>query len=106
MRPVYVDGPLKGQRFDTDDTFVRAPDCSGLEARSLAAGTTPPTSPLPVATYQFRKFGFHAGGKAVLVDIGWCSPAEPDAEAIARALFKPEVMERADVSAMAKDLTR
>lgn len=30
--------------------------------------------------------------------VGWCSPDYPDAEQVFRALCKPEVMERAEVT--------
>jgi hypothetical protein len=98
IRPVYVDGPLEGQEFDTDSAFVNAvkyPNDSGF-----------PLADPAMVTYQVREFGFHVGGKAVLVWIGWCSPDEPDAETVARALFKPEVFERAEARDMPKDLTR
>jgi hypothetical protein len=94
MRPVYIDGPLEGREFDTDDAFVRYPDVDG------------PGLSKEMITYQFQQLGFHMDGKkGVLVWIGWCSPGKPDTEAVARALLKPEVFERADVRDMQRDLT-
>ena len=98
IRPVYVDGPLEGQEFDTDTSFVQAIDTVAYEdsrGSSFPDGST--------VTYQFRKFGFHMGGKAVVVWVGWCSPGDPDGETVAKALFKPDVMSRAEVRDMPKD---
>jgi hypothetical protein len=95
MRPVYIDGPLEGREFDTNDAFVRYPDVDS------------PLLSKEMVTYQFQQFGFHKDGKkGVLVWIGWCSPGKPETEVVAKALLKPEVFDRADIRAMPEDLTR
>lgn len=87
VSPVYIDGPLRGREFTTPDPFpvIYAADD---EASLIRADTV---------CYQMRKFGFHCGGKAVLIWIAWCGPAEPDAEQIARAMFTPEAAARMEV---------
>lgn len=100
IRPVYVDGPLEGREFDSDSAFVQAIDTVAYED---SAGS--PFLHGNTVTYQFRQFAFHMGGKAVRWWIGWCSPGEPDAEAVAKALFKPDVMERAEAYDMPEDLS-
>ena len=88
MKPVYVDGPLLGERFDTDVPFVQAAWPGPLRF----PGTFPDTT----VTYQFRQVGFTAGAKAVMVWVGWCGESEPDADTICRALFRDDVWERAE----------
>lgn len=85
MRPVYVDGPLLGERFDTDDAAIVH---SVQPGEVLRAGD--------VVTYQFRRVAFAAGTKAVAVWVGWCGEHEPDADTICRALFRDDVMDRAE----------
>jgi hypothetical protein len=88
---VYVDGPLLGQDFPTDSPAVQAVDYgTGSPADGLLLGTH------EIVTYQFREFGFHMGGTAVMLWIGWCGP-EPDAAKIAQAVLKDDVMGRAEV---------
>ena len=96
MKPVYVDGPLLGERFDTDVPFVQAVEPG--EGKFPSYDRT--------VTYQFRHVGFAAGTKAVMVWIGWCGDSEPDAGVICRALFRDDVMERAEtVTVPAPDTT-
>jgi hypothetical protein len=88
VRPVYVDGPLLGERFDTDVAFVQAAEVGRL----FSTGRT--------VTYRFRQVAFAAGGNAVAVWVGWCGEREPDADVICRALFRGDVMERAEIVAV------
>jgi hypothetical protein len=96
FRPVYVDGPLEGEEFSLPDDFpvVYAHDADGtsvLETRNQVA-------------YQFLPFVFTMGGKAVRVQLGYCGDY-PDADAVAKALFRPEVFERTEVINLPPDLT-
>jgi hypothetical protein len=97
IRPVYTDGPLEGKQFDTDLHAVQATECDE-DAPGLAFPK------LHVVTYHFQQFGFHMGGKSVVLWLGWCH-TKPDAETVARALLKPEIFERAEVRDMPRDLT-
>jgi hypothetical protein len=93
MRPVYVDGPLEGGDLSMPDDLAVVYDLPGARA------------PEPQGTYRFFPYRFAGGGKVVTVTIGYCG-AEPDAEAVARALLKPEIFERAEVCDMTGDLAR
>lgn len=97
VRPVYIDGPLAGREFAVPEplpvVYAFAPDdISAVETEDVRA-------------YRLREFTFHMGGSAVRVWIGWCSPGDPSAEAVAEALFKPEVFERTEVHKMPRDLS-
>jgi hypothetical protein len=99
LRPVYTDGPLEGQQFDTDSYGVQAVEYDAEDTAGF------PFAESHIVTYQFKQFGFHMGGKSVVVWLGWCR-GEPDAETVAKALLKPEIFERAEVRDMPKDLAR
>jgi hypothetical protein len=87
-RPIYVDGPLEGQDFPTDLMYVQAYDY-GAPGDRLSL-----TWAAETVTYQIRQWGFHAGGTGVSFWVGSCSPGEPDAVTVFRALCKPELFER------------
>lgn len=93
FRPVYVDGPLLGEDFPTNLMYVQAVDYGEPGISSFTAGSLIGN----VVTYQLRQFGFHAGGKAVSFWVGSCSPGEPDAVTVFRALCKPELFDRAEL---------
>jgi hypothetical protein len=90
FHPIYVDGPLEGHDFPADSLYVQAIDYD-------APGSTVWAMTADIVTYQLRQFGFHCGGKAVSFWIGSCSPGEPDAATVFRALFKPELFKRVEV---------
>lgn len=98
LRPVYTDGPLEGQQFDTDSYGVQAIE---YDEHPTGLAFTGPRA----VTYQFQQFSFHMGDMSIVVWLGWCH-GKPDAETVARALLKPEIFERAEVRDMPKDLTR
>jgi hypothetical protein len=105
IRPVYVDGPLEGQRFDTDSYSVQAVEYDVQAVEYDVQTTGSPFAETRTVTYQFQQFGFHMGGKAVVVWLGYCH-GEPNAETVAKALLRPEIFERSEVRDMPKDLTR
>lgn len=92
-QPIYIDGPLEGQDFPTTSEYVQAIDY-GAPYGDLSLGGTLTAD---TVTYQLRQFAFHSGGKAVSFWIGSCSPGEPDAATVFRALCKPELLSRAEV---------
>ena len=97
IHPIYVDGPFEGQDFPTAPGCpVQAIDYSDVDASSILAGT----ATAPIVTYELRQFAFHSGGKAVSFWIGSCSPGEPDAVTVFRALCKPEFFDRAETRDM------
>ena len=97
MRPVYVDGPLLGQRFDTD--------CGSVHAVQADPADTPLGEAGRRVTYRFRPVRFTSGGTAATVWIGWCGPVEPDAGTICRALFREDVADRMEVTVLPPELS-
>jgi len=91
IHPIYVDGPLEGQDFPADhySPYVQAIDYGPPDGWSLSLTAS-------IVTYQLRQFAFHTGGKAVSFWVGSCSPGEPDAVTVFRALCKPELFDRAE----------
>lgn len=91
IHPIYVDGPFQGEDFpaDANSRYVQAIDYGAPDVFS-------PSLTANIVTYQLRQFAFHSGGKAVSFWIGSCSPGEPDAVTVFRALCKPELFDRAE----------
>lgn len=100
ISPIYVDGPLAGHELPTDQPTVRAaqfrPDPGPLDAGFATREE--------IVEYKINVFAFRLGDEAVLVHIGWCSGADqPDASAVARALFRDTVIDRARVMPLPPD---
>jgi hypothetical protein len=80
ISPVYLDGPLQGREHPINR------GASGFET------IDPNTNKTHI--YRFQKFGWPSGGTAIFIWLAWCSPYEPTAMAIAKALMKPELIEK------------
>jgi hypothetical protein len=91
--PVYLNGPWKGQDIPANSPFVRAHVYREERYLGLDGFFEDPET----VTYCMKQFGFHAGGKGFMLWVAWCEPMdEPDGWTIARALLKPEVLERGE----------
>jgi hypothetical protein len=97
--PIYVDGLLEGHDFPADPgvLYVQAIEPRELDINSYLPGK-PTTYPddLGTVTYRLRQFEFHSGGAGVSFWVGSCSPGEPDAMTLLRAIMKPELLDRVD----------
>jgi hypothetical protein len=85
IRPVYVDGPLKGQDFPVRAASISSGVNASDYGQDTLAGVGRAGS-LPVVHYTLHRFGFRSGGSAVLLWIGW-SAGEPAAEVLADLLL-------------------
>lgn len=75
--PIYVDGPLAGQRYDVDSYRVHF---SMFQSEDVV--------------YRIERFRLTLGDDSFDMHLAYCSQGRPSAEAIMSALVKPEVMQQ------------
>lgn len=76
ITPIFVDGPLVGQRYTVDSYRIRFPV---FEREDVV--------------YKVERFRLTFGEDEFNMLLAYCSPTRPDARTIMGALLKPEVMD-------------
>lgn len=106
--PLYLDGPLKGQKYETDHHFVYAMEYPEPTIYDLIPGSSLFIKSKEVM-YQMRQLAITVTGdrEAFVVWVAWCGPYnEPPLQAVIEQLYSKDALERGEHIEMPRRETR